>query len=481
MKKQIVVSSIIAAAILGGTVILSVAKAEGPKNTESQLLATNSVISPSNPIIASASKTETVYVMTEGNGDVKSKFIGSTLYSGNEELPFSMNATYYLNGTEISPKDLAGKSGHVKIVFNYNSTAKKNSSFIPFIALTTINLDHQKFTNIKLSNGKIFNENDTTYTVIGYGITGLNQNLGTDFLPDQFVFEADATNFNMTDAYTIFTSDILADIDTSKLSGLDSLTNSIYQLSDALDQIIAGATKLSNGVDSLTSGISKLQSGADTINSGAGKLATGLSTLEEKVKNELIAKLTTLATSLTSLSGNSGSLNTNVRGAFTNIITNLSTIASNTSDATTAAQINALINSLSTSLPTLYTNLGTYTGYVDAIATEVNNMDTSELTTGIAALSNGANNLYAGTTTFKNGMDTLASGANELSTGSKTLKNGLITFKTSGIDKLVSFASKDLTSFTRNLRSSIAAASSYKSFGGIDAKSVKFIVKTPSI
>lgn len=481
MKKQIVVSSIIAAAILGGTVILSVAKAEGPKNTEPQLLATNSVISPSSPIIASSSKTETVYVMTDGNGNVNSKFIGSTLYSGTEELPFSMSVTYYLDGVEISPKDLAGKSGHIKIVFNYNSTAKKNGSFIPFIALTTLNLDHQKFTNIRLSNGKIFNENDTTYTLIGYGITGLNRNLGTSFLPDQFIFEADTTNFSMADTYTVFTNDILADVDLSELSRIDQLTSSIYQLEDAMNKLVDGATKLSSGVDSLASGISKLQSGTDTLNSGAGELATGLSTLKEKVENELIAKLTTLATNLVSLSGNSESLNTSVQGAFTNIITNLNTIASNTSDATTAAQINGLISSLGTSLPILYTNLGTYTGSVDAIATGVVNMDTSELTNGIAALSSGANTLYTGTTTLKNGIDTLASGANELSAGSKALKDSLITFKTSGIDKLVNFASKDLASFTRNLRSSITAASSYKSFGSIDAKSVKFIVKTPAI
>lgn len=479
MKKQIIIASTIAVAILGASGFAILNTASATKEND-KLLAATSTLEPKT-IVPNSSKNETVYIITDESGNVKTKFIGNTIYSGDEALPYEFKITYFLDGNEISAKELAGKSGHIKIAFDYSSTAKKNGSFIPFLALTTLTLNQNNFSNLKLQNAKVLEEKSGNYIIAGYSITGLNENLDTDILPNSFVLEADTTNFKLENTYTIFTNELIADFDTSKLNDLDNLKNSIYQLQDAMNKLVDGATKLSSGVDSLTSGISKLQSGTDTLNSGAGELATGLSTLKEKVENELIAKLTTLATNLVSLSSNSEDLNTKVQGAFTNIITSLNTIASNTGDATTTAQINNLISSLETSLPILYTSLGTYTGSVDAIATGVVNMDTSELTNGITALSSGANTLYTGTTTLKNGMDTLASGANELSAGSKALKDGLITFKTSGIDKLVNFASKDLTSFTRNLRSSITAASSYKSFGGADAKSVKFIVKTPSI
>ena len=491
MKKQIIVSSIIAATILGGTVILSTARAEGPKNTEPQLLATNSLITPPSPIIASASKTETVYVMTDENGNVNSKFIGSTLYSGTEELPFSMDATYYLDGAEISPKDLKGKSGHVKIIFNYNSTAKKNGSFIPFIALTTINLDHQKFTNVRLSNGRIFNENDTTYTLIGYGITGLNRNLGTSFLPDQFIFEADTTNFSMADTYTIFTSDILADVDLSELSRIDQLTSSIYQLQDAMNKLINGATDLSTGLGQALEGTKTLHEGSKTLAEktkeaaeGAAKLA-GLSELA-KNNDELNngAKSTFnifLSQTLASILNNEALIQAiQAYGSHYGVtVPTELTIEGYSATLTKLIDFVKAIGSDPSNLETAKGSLDNYNKFYTGLATYTNYV--ADAATGATTLSAGLTQLANGAATLSNGLGTLVDGQNKLYQGSITLKEGLITFKTSGIDKLVNFASKDLTSFTRNLRSSINAASSYKSFGGVDARSVKFIVKTPAI
>ena len=40
-----------------------------------------------------------------------------------------MNVTYYLDGKEISPDDLAGKSGHVKMVYQYTNHMKKGEIY----------------------------------------------------------------------------------------------------------------------------------------------------------------------------------------------------------------------------------------------------------------------------------------------------------------------------------------------------------------
>ena len=100
---------------------------------------------------------------------------------------------------------------------------------------------------------------------------------------------------------------------------------------------------------------------------------------------------------------------------------------------------------------------------------------------GILDYTDGVNTAATGATTISNGLGSLVEGETKLYEGSVTLKDGLNTFKTSGTDKLVNFANQDLASFTRNARATVNAAGSYKSFGGTDAKSVKFIVKTPSI
>ena len=62
------------------------------------------------------------------------------------EAPVSLKVTYYLDGNEISPEDLAGKSGKVKIRLDYTSNetvtkevnGKENPEKLPYIMITQI-------------------------------------------------------------------------------------------------------------------------------------------------------------------------------------------------------------------------------------------------------------------------------------------------------------------------------------------------------
>ena len=70
---------------------------------------------------------------------------GSDIYykgTTNKELPADVNITYYLDGREIAPADLAGKSGHVTIRWDYKNkqkvtkeiNGKKTEIYVPFMA-----------------------------------------------------------------------------------------------------------------------------------------------------------------------------------------------------------------------------------------------------------------------------------------------------------------------------------------------------------
>ena len=227
MKKQVLISSLIAAGILSVTSLIAVNNyANAEETTGGTPIASNTDLVVAKPI--NTTKNETVYVLTDEAGTTKSRFIGSTIYDGAEELPFNFTVSYYLNGQEISGQDLKGKSGHVRIVYHYNSTATYQGKYVPFLAITGITLDHSKFSDVKISNGKIISESSDNYIIAGYGLAGANQDLGTDFLPDSFSLEADTTNFSLENTYTIFTNEIIADLDTSKLNRLDELTSSVY-------------------------------------------------------------------------------------------------------------------------------------------------------------------------------------------------------------------------------------------------------------
>lgn len=479
MKKQIIISTFIGALIWGTTalLVLNTANAKEP-NTNEKLLANNSsLIATKTPL---NTKNETVYVTTDENGNSKSKFIGSILYSGTEELPFNFKITYFLNNQEISANDLKGKSGHVKIVFNYDSTVRYQGKYVPFLAITNLILDHAKFTNLKLDNGKLLHETPDNYIVTGFALAGANADLSIDFMPDSFTFEADVTDFKLEDVYTVFTNDLIADIDLSMLTDLDSVVNSIYQLSDGLNRIISGANELTNGLSTALDGTKTLYEGSKTLaagakdaNDGATKLSKGLTTLTEN--NE---KLQTGANSIIE------STLANLQEKFPGIdVDNYTTILETT--------IKNLTDYLKTLTPgtTDYqetyekiVNLSNAKGMLDfGVGVIAYTNGTATAATGATELSAGLTKISTGANTLSEGLGSLVEGQTKLYQGAITLRDGLTTFKTSGIDKLVNFATKDLARFTNNLRATVRAAASYKSFGDVDSKSVKFIVKTPAI
>ena len=490
MKKQIIISSIAAIAILGSTgIVISSKNVNAEQNTKTNsLISTNTDLSTPKP---SNSSNETVYVITDENGNTKSKFIGSTIYDGAEELPFSFKVTYYLNGQEISAKDLAGKSGRVRIVYNYDSTARYQDKLIPFVAITGITLDNTKFSNIKLENGKIISEASGNYIITGYALAGVNADLNTDLLPDSFSLEADTTNFKLENTYTVFMNEIIAELDTSKLSDLDGIVSSINQLSDGVNKLVNGATDLSNGIGAALDGTKKLFDGSKTLATGTKDAAVGATKATAGAKQ--------IQAGLTTLTGYNASLQAGATKIITNTLTSLNSnptiqyilgqlgVAGITTDnyANVLPQIINIIKAQSgdateienaQNLLTLATSIIGYTKGVADAATGV-----TSLTTGLDDLSAGLTKLSAGATDLSNGLGSLVEGQTKLYEGSVTLKDGLTTLKTSGIDKLVNFANKDLAGFTRNARSTVNAAASYKSFGGVNAKSVKFIIKTPSI
>ena len=454
MKKQIIISSLIVAALWSLTTIAVFNTTSAKESESSGLLANNSTLTTKTPI---ATSSETVYVMTDENGNAKSKFIGSTIYDGNENLPFEFKVSYFLDGQEIAAKDLAGKSGHVKIIFNYASTARYQNRLVPFVAITNLVLDHSKFANIKLDNGKIVHETPDSYIIASFSLAGGNSNLGVDFIPEAFTLEADVTDFKLENTYTVFDNSIIADLDLSKLTELDSVVNSIYQLSDGLDKIIAGSNEL-------VSGMATALDGTKALYAGSQKLVAGFDTLKE-YSTELV-------------NGAKGIINNALVGTPDHKGLNLRIQDS--------AALMAIIQAREIGFPITTDN---YIESIEALESYVPDMvysleQTKNLVTfalGTIGYTQGVDKAAAGIIDLSNGLGVLIEGQTKLYQGSITLRDGLNTFKTSGIDKLVNFAKNDLSRFTNNLRATVRAAASYRNFGNTDAKSVKFIVKTPSI
>lgn len=247
-----------------------------------------------------------------------------------EEPPVTQKVTYYLDGKEISPEDLAGKSGKVKIRFDYTNTTsytetvngEKQTVSVPFAAITGLVLG-DGFENIEVTNGKA-EVSDSSSVVLGYALPGLKDSLGIKDkdldgdvnIPEYMEMTADVENFSMPAAMTfvVNASDYVSTdgIDTSDIDDM------INDLKDASTQLQDGSKTLAEGTDTLSDGLSTLQSKLGTFASGVGTLKSGLKTYTDGVStlsgglNKLNSNVPTLSNGITTLNSSAKSLNDGV-------------------------------------------------------------------------------------------------------------------------------------------------------------------------
>lgn len=312
-----------------------------------------------------------------------------------EEPPVTQKVTYYLDGKEISPEDLAGKSGKVKIRFDYTNTTsytetvngEKQTVSVPFAAVTGLVLG-DGFENIEVTNGKA-EVSDSSSVVLGYALPGLKDSLGIKDkdldgdvnIPEYMEMTADVKNFSMPAAMTfvVNASDYVSTdgIDTSDLDDM------INDLKDASTQLQDGSKTLAEGTDTLADGLSTLQSKLGTFASGVGTLQSGLKTYTDGVS--------TLSGGLNTLGNSTGAL---VSGAD---------------------KLNSGAGQLASGSATLKDGLKSYTDGASTLAAGVGNLDA------------GMDTLKSGTDTLSQSAPSLVSGVNSLSDGINTLNKALKT------------------------------------------------------
>ena len=323
-----------------------------------------------------------------------------------EEPPVTQKVTYYLDGKEISPEDLAGKSGKVKICFDYTNTTsytetvngEKQTVSVPFAAITGLVLG-DGFENIEVTNGKA-EVSDSSSVVLGYALPGLKDSLGIKDgdldgdvnIPEYMEMTADVENFSMPAAMTfvVNASDYVSTdgIDTSDLDDM------INDLKDASTQLQDGSKTLAEGTDTLADGLSTLQSKLGTFASGVGTLQSGLKTYTDGVS--------TLSGGLNTLGNSTGAL---VSGAD---------------------KLNSGAGQLASGSATLKDGLKTYTDGASQLNTGLNqlNDNTGSLATGVTSLNDGAKTLSDGINAANKGAAGVSAGAAQLKTSIDTAKTG---------------------------------------------------------
>lgn len=202
-----------------------------------------------------------------------------------KKLPVSVKLKYYLDGKEMKPSELKGKSGHLKITVDYKNNEKKNVSvdgkdtevYTPFVMMTGMILPNETFSNVTIDNGKIISDGNKNI-VVGFGMPGLKDSLNlsseeTDkvTIPESLSIEADVKDFTMSSTYTVALSDLLDDVDMDSIVNVDDLQNALDDLEDAALQLVSGSDTLADGAGTLADGVNSYTEGVDTLNAGIQK------------------------------------------------------------------------------------------------------------------------------------------------------------------------------------------------------------------
>lgn len=434
-----------------------------------------------------------------------------------QDLPVQVSVTYTLDGQTVTPDQLAGKSGKVVIRFDYTNNqyeevqidGKTERIYVPFAMLTGLVLDNDSFTNVEVTNGRLYNDGGRT-AVAGIALPGLRESLDLDpediDIPEYVEISADVTDFELQTTFTAAVVDPFQEIDTGKLDSADDLKASLDELTDAMEQLMDGSGKLYDGLgelleksETLASAVNQLSDGTKSLQSGSGELQSGAAQLKEGASG--------LEAGLAQLDANSEQLTAGAKQTFDGLLASagkqlaasgaqvpeltaenygqvLDGVIASLGEAPAAAQITALKASLD-GYNAFYQGLQQYTAGVAEASGGAKQLNAGldSLSTGAASLSQGAAQLNAGMQQLKENVPALLDGVTRLHDGAGELSDGLKEFNEKGVQKLVDAFDGDLDLLADRLEATVNAAKQYQTFsGGSEAEGqVKFVYRTDAI
>lgn len=418
------------------------------------------------------------------------------------ELPVRVKVSYYLDGEQISPKKLAGKSGQVKIRFDYENSATetvtvKNKAYqvqTPFLVISALALPSDTFSNIQVENGKLMQMDDQNM-VIGYAMPGLADSLqlsGYEVtedidIPEYVEVTADAKDFELEFTASIITSGLLEALDTDDLKDADDFADGMDDLKDGVDDLDEGVGELYDGLkefydylDEYTSGVTALRDAMNQVRDGTGQLAANNKGLNDGAA-ALQSGLEQLNAGLKEDSGEGESESS--QEALASILEKLNGLTDEQKEALAAAGISE-------------EELSALSGYAQSLAAvqptvEALAAGSKQLTTGLTAYTTGVSQLYAGTEKVMEGGTTLCTAGGELYDafgealdGVRELRDGVRDFKEDGIDELTRLGGSDFRNVINRLRAVKQADDTYDNFAGLaegKTGTVRFIVETEEI
>ncbi|MGI6500752.1 MAG: hypothetical protein ACOX1S_07710 [Anaerostipes sp.] len=452
-----------------------------------------------------------VHLKADANGNLKED-TGS-------DVPISVKVTYYLNDKKISAKEISGKSGKIKIRFDYKNLrkelvtvdGKQMSMPVPFMMISTVVMPTDTFSNIKVSNGKIMKDEEQSIAV-GMAFPDLKKSLKLGNykvtqdidLPDYVEITAEAKDFELSFTANIVGSMGLSDLDSKSFDDVDQMLENVNKMGDASDTLVDGSVQLLSGMKSYQKGIKAYTSGVKKIEEGIHSLNQSLKSLSfsDDSGMELVKEaLKTLAQDAKSLGTNVMKLEGQIAIVEKSAETQAKTQAleefnegleqaeaDGTIDEEQKEKLQGKIDfdGIKITLDDIESNesenmklledIGKQTKILSAFSSKLFKMSKgmAQLTKGIDAIDKGTRSLTKNNKSITKGMKTLVGGTSQLSKGMKT-------FDQEGINKIEDLSQNELTQLLKNFKALQKAEIQYKDNQKELGNEASYVIETESI
>lgn len=213
--------------------------------------------------------------------------------------PISAQILYELDGKPAAPQDLLGQSGHIKLTVRLTNNetgtldidGTPHKVCTPFVTMVAAVLG-EGWQNVSAPHGTVQGAGNAQAAgfVCLPGVRACLDEISTealgdleDRLLDEVTIEGDVTDFAAPDILIACATDseALRENGFSGLDGLSGLQDDMGALREAMDALLDGADQLSQGAQALESGAATLLSGVQALYAGGQRLQSGAAQLQQ--------------------------------------------------------------------------------------------------------------------------------------------------------------------------------------------------------
>lgn len=188
---------------------------------------------------------------------LKWKLEGTDLYyrgTTSKPLPLEVSITYSMDGRELSPEEIAGKSGKMEMKLRFKNTTgntvtvsgRQTTMHTPLMVIAGMSFSDDHFSNLQVSDGSVVADgNNQAVSIVcmpglsesfGLGKYSLKEINDLDF-PEEFTVTADAKEFEMGPVGIAVTTELPNLDEIKKSDDVDDMRRDLYDLQDMQDDL----------------------------------------------------------------------------------------------------------------------------------------------------------------------------------------------------------------------------------------------------